>query len=149
MMNLSLLLLLLLPLVLAEDDTRCCWCGKRYVPKEGYYEGSAAADPTGGECAAGIGDDRPGNRAGHGSTAHGGRLGLDRARHAVRTPWGGFPVGWFVSWGGWLVRRAVPSPPVCGPHPLVVSYRTYDRVLRQPGWGTKGHQGSARRGSRF
>jgi hypothetical protein len=106
-----LLVLVLLPLVLAEDDTRCCWCGKRYVPKEGYFEGSAA---SGVECPAGLSDDRPTaaqSRARHGATAHGGRLGLDRARHALRTPSSGFamgfPMGWFASWGGWLVRRAV------------------------------------------
>lgn len=133
-----LLVLMLLPLVLAEDDTRCCWCGKRYVPKEGYFEGSAA---SGVQCAAGLDDHRPTaaeSRVGHGATAHGGRLGLDRARHVLRTPWGGFPFGWFVSWGGWLVRRAVPARPcMCGPHPLVVSYvrscSGLRQLLRQPG----------------
>jgi hypothetical protein len=100
----GLLLPLLLAVVLATDDaTRCCWCGKRYVPKEGYYEGSASAPD---ECAEAS---PPRGGAQHGG-GHGGRLALGGARHhGLRTPpWGGFPMGWFVSWGGWMVRL----PPV-------------------------------------
>ena len=69
----------------------CCWCGKRYVAKEGYYEGSKSDESEASKIEQKV------------SASHEGTLRRHRALNFSRIDGEHiFPFGMFVSWGGWL-----------------------------------------------